>query len=146
MKIVFILACLFLITSCFKANSPKELLSEMLSKKQDNTLTKEYMESITHGDLRAKISLSGNEAYEKDLDTLNVKNAKFKIISENCESKDICTLTYILSYKSFDGDKQVFTSEVKKIGKFNFIDEKWYLTDMSNIKTYHESTEILETK
>lgn len=141
MKWIFNITLLTLITSCTGAKSPKALLENVLSKRQNDSLTQEYMLDVTHGPLRDEIATMSKEDYNSYSSDLGITQGRYKILSENCESDTKCTVTYILTYKSTENDNKVFASEVKKVATLEKIDGDWKLLDMSNIKTYHEGLE-----
>lgn len=141
MKWIFNITLLILLVGCTGAKSPRALLENVLSKRQSNSLTQDYMLSITHGPLRDEVASMSEEDYDKYASDLGVTQGHYKILSENCESETKCTVTYILNYKSTENEEKIFSSEVKKVASLEKVDGNWKLLDMSNIKTYHEGLE-----
>ena len=70
----------------------------------------------------------------------NIKIDSYKMLSKSCQDKK-CFITYSVSYLTKIDDKAQFSSEVKKIAEMVQIENKWLISDVSNIKTYHESLE-----
>lgn len=141
MKWIFNIAVTLFLVSCSGAKSPQALLENVLSKRQNNTLSKDYMLDVTAGSLNEEISLMSDEDYNSYTSSLGITQGSYKILSENCESETKCTVTYILSYKSTENDTKVFSSEIKKVATVEKIEGEWKLIDMSNIKTFHEALE-----
>jgi hypothetical protein len=81
-----------------------------------------------------------DEDFEKFSDLRGIKSNSFKVISKSCQENK-CFLTYSISYKTVSQDKDTFSSEVKKIAEIVFVQGRWLISDVSNIKTYHESNE-----
>jgi hypothetical protein len=44
-----------------------------------------------------------------------------------------------MTYKSTTPDQAKFSTEVKKIAELHNVKGKWLISDVSNIKTYHEA-------
>ena len=81
-----------------------------------------------------------DEDFIKFSDLKNVERNSFKVLSKSCQEKK-CFVTYSLAYTTNTDGKAMFISEVKKIAEILNIDGKWLISDVSNIKTYHESLE-----
>ena len=50
-------------------------------------------------------------------------------------------IVYVISYKTLEEKKAKFTSEIKKIAIVEEVEGKWIIMDVSNVRTYHESSE-----
>lgn len=140
MKIFLSLLAVLTLTSCSGgAKSPEALIEELLSKRQKNQLSREVMLELTYGDLREEIASMSDEDFDGYTSELGVTQGSYKILSSNCESETKCAVTYILTYRSNESGERVFTSEVRKVAQMENLEGVWLLTDMANIKTFHES-------
>src|SRR5690606_21753451 len=110
-------------------------------KRQKNQLTREAMLELSHGQLRDEIASMADEDFESYTSELGVTQGSYKILSSNCESETKCAVTYILTYRSTEAGQRVFTSEVRKVAQMENHEGIWLLTDMANIKTFHEALE-----
>lgn len=141
MKYLFLL---FLLTSCFESgNSPESALKDFIQLRLDKTLSRgDVLERLT-GKMRISVESMEDADFEKFADLSKYKRESLRIISKSCQEKR-CYLTYALSYRTTSDNKATWSSEVKKIVELQWVDGKWLIADVSNIKTYHESSESIE--
>ena len=140
MRIFFLFLSVFILFACSGgAKSPEALIEELLSKRQKNLLTREAMLELSYGDLKDEIANMEDEDFDSYTSELGVTQGSYKILSSNCESETKCAVTYILTYRSDESGERVFTSEVRKVAQMENHEGIWLLTDMANIKTFHES-------
>lgn len=137
---LLLLLFMFLITSCLDEKiSPEGALKDFVETRMGNTVTREYtLEKVT-GKMKQSLENMPEEDFQKFADLRNVRKDSFKVLSKSCQENK-CYLTYSISYKT-TLEKSSFSSEVKKIAELLLIENKWLISDVSNIKTYHESLE-----
>lgn len=87
---------------------------------------KEQFESISDDKFASQTALEGK------------KKRKIKILSENCDEKS-CSITYIIRYETYKNEEKVFVTEVKKIAELIKENGRWLISDITNIKTFHDS-------
>jgi hypothetical protein len=127
--------------SCVKDNlSPEAALKSFVESRIDAVVTRESILERVTGKMKQSLENISDEEFAKFADLRHVKKESFRVLSKSCQDK-VCYLTYSVSYRTMEGDKTTFSSEVKKIAEV--INEKgqWLIADVSNIKTYHEALE-----
>lgn len=138
---VLICSLLFLLTSCLEDNrSPEAALKDFIEIRIGNVVTKSSLIEKVTGKMRASLESVTDEEFQQFADLRNVQRDSFKVLSKSCQ-EETCFITYSISYKTKQNDKNVFTSEVKKIAELSLVTGKWLIADVTNIKTYHESLE-----
>lgn len=80
------------------------------------------------------------EEFVKKSELQNVQIDSFKLLDKSCEDKK-CTLSYSITYKTSADKKNQFETEVHKIAKLVFFNGKWLITEVNNVKTFHQSLE-----
>lgn len=141
----WILPLMFFLTACFDDNaSPESALKSFVESQMGSVVTREFvLEKIT-GKMKQSLLNITDEEFHKYSDLRNIKKDSFKVISKSCQEKK-CFITYSIGYQTKNEDKSTFTSEVKKIAEILNEDGKWLIADVSNIKTYHEALEPINT-
>lgn len=137
----FFLLTLFLLAACVSdPTTPEIALKDFIEARMGKIASREFIAGRVTGAM--KLSLEGmTEAdFNKFADLRHARKESFKIISKSCQEKK-CYLTYTISFSTKQDDKQIFTSEVKKIAELQWVEGKWLISDVSNLKTYHESLE-----
>lgn len=135
------IALLLICVSCLKDNlSPEAALKSFVEARIDALVTREFILERVTGKMKQSLENISEEEFAKFADLRHVKKDSFKVLSKSCQDK-VCFLTYSISYRTTEGDKTTFSSEVKKIAEI--INEKgqWLIADVTNIKTYHEALE-----
>lgn len=139
-KMMTLTCTLMIFSSCNDGAKTAEGLVEMYVKDvTSSSVDRDYFEKYTSGKMLESIKNLSDEEFAKFIDLKKIKNAKVNIVTKTCESLK-CTITYIVKYDVFDQNKKAFESEVKKIAKVQKFEEIWKILDVTNIKTYHEST------
>ncbi len=135
-----------LFIACSKdIKTPEGLLVKFTEDVTTSNMDRDYYYEFTTGKMKEEIENLSDEDFEKYRDLSRVKNAKVDILKKNCPTQTECSLTYIIKYdqegtvKKEDG----FKSEVKKVAKITQVDTVWKINEVSNIKTYHESTKAI---
>jgi uncharacterized protein YjaG (DUF416 family) len=82
--------------------------------------------------------------FDKFADMKNIKSESFKVLSKSCQDNK-CHLTYSVSYLTIKDNKTQFSSQVDKIAEMVKSENGWLIADVSNIKTYHESLEPINS-
>jgi hypothetical protein len=139
----FMLPILFFFTSCMQDNlSPEAALKSFVEARMESVVTREFVLDRVAGKMKQSLENISDEEFAKFSDLRNIKKESFKVISKSCQEK-VCFLTYSVSYRTQESEKNktIFISEVKKIAELVNENGKWMISDVSNIKTYHESLE-----
>ena len=71
------------------------------------------------------------------------KKRYFKILKSQCTGQK-CSISYIIKYDRFDGDKKSFAVETKKMAILENVEGVWKIADITNIKEFHEPTNPIE--
>jgi len=139
MKLV-LLSLAFVFISCNNgASTPEGLIQKFVKDSIAGKADKDYYAEYTTGALlAASVDLSDEELDGSSLGSLS--DVDVDILTKNCE-EDKCIVTYIIKYKTESNGKKAFETEVKKIAEVVKEGEFWKLSDVKNIKTFHESKE-----
>lgn len=142
MKILSVFLLLFMI-SCNKESTPESALEDFINYRFESGQSKEDILEMTTGPLYEKLSSLTEEELQKFTDVKDLSKRKLKVLIKNCE-EDTCYLTYVLRYVKGNETPRDYSVEVKKIAQVNKVEEKWLLSDVSNVKTYIESKKELK--
>jgi predicted component of viral defense system (DUF524 family) len=135
---LFALSMLLLLASCLEDNrSPEGTLKEFIEMRIGNVVTRSAVLEKVTGKMKLSLENVTDDDFKKFSDLRNVERDSFKVLSKSCQ-EDTCFLTYSVSYKTKQNDKDAFSSEVKKIAELSRVEGKWFIADVTNIKTYHE--------
>lgn len=130
---------IFTLTACMdKDHTPEGALKNFIEARIGKVITREFVLDRVTGKMRQSFENMSDEDFAKFADLRNVKRSSFKVLSKSCQEKK-CFITYLIGYNT----NNQFASEVKKIAEMSHINGKWYIEDISNIKTYHEATEAI---
>lgn len=136
-----ILPLLIFLVSCVQENlSPESALKSYMEGRMGTVVTRDFVLDRVTGKMKQSFENMTEEDFVKSADMRNVKKDSFKILSKSCQEKK-CFITYSVAYQTIDDDKSTFASEVKKIAELVSEDGRWLISDVSNIKTYHEALE-----
>ena len=136
-SICFIIIVIFFV-SCSDINSPEGVLKEFVNYRFQENQSRNVLLEMTYGKIREMLRDMTNDEFEKFVEINSLKKNKLKLVIKNCK-ENICFITYILNYSKHKDNIKDFMVEVKKIAKLEYIDEKWLISDVSNVKTYIES-------
>jgi len=137
----FILLSLFILAACVEdKKTPEAALKSMIESRMGKIVTREDVLDQVTGQMKESLENMSDEDFSKFADLKNIDRNSFKVLSKSCQEKK-CFVTYSVAYTTNTDGKPSFTSEVKKIAEILNIDGKWLISDVSNIKTYHESLE-----
>lgn len=135
---ICLLALLFVFSACVsESTSPEGALKEFVEARIGNTVTRQFVLDRITGKMKQSFEVMSDDDFQKFADLRNVKQNSFKVLSKSCQDNK-CYLTYSVSYKT-DSEKASFNSEVKKIAEIVQLEGKWLISDVSNVKTYHEA-------
>lgn len=115
-------------------HTPEGTLKEFIDARIGKVVNRDFVLERVTGKMKENLEAMNDEDFSKFSDLRSTKRSSFKILSKSCQEEK-CFLTYSLGYNTSDE----FSSEVKKIAELTQIEGKWYIEDVSNIKTYHES-------
>lgn len=137
----WILPVLLLMVSCLNDNqTPESALKSYVEGRIGQVVTREYMLERVTGKMQQVIENISDEEFKKFSDLRNVQRNSFKVLSKSCQEKK-CFMTYSITFVTKEGDRSVYSTDVKKIAEVVFVEGKWLIADVSNIKTYHEALE-----
>ncbi len=138
------IALLVFLVGCFsKGDSPEAILREFVESRLEKVVSRDYVLGHTTGKMRVSIEAMNDEEFAKFADLTAYKRDTFKVISKSCQEKR-CYLTYSLAYRKKSEFEGTWNSEVKKIAEILWVEGKWLIADVSNIKTYHETNQTIE--
>lgn len=138
------LIILVLLAGCFsQADSPEAAISEFVNSRLDKVVARGDVVDRTTGKMRLSLESMSDEEFESFANLKDFKKESFKIISKSCQDKK-CYVTYSVGYRQMKASKTGWMSEVKKIAEVLRVEGKWLISDVTNLKTYHESTESIE--
>ena len=127
--------------SCLNDNqTPESALKSYVEGRIGQVVTREYMLERVTGKMQQVIENISDEEFKKFSDLRNVQRNSFKVLSKSCQEKK-CFMTYSITFVTKEGDRSVYSTDVKKIAEVVFVEGKWLIADVSNIKTYHEALE-----
>lgn len=88
------------------------------------------------------------ELTDEDFDRLTkMDNLRFKgmrILNSDCTDKSLCYLTYTIKYETFSNENKTFATEVKKIAEMKKTESRWKISNINNIKTFHDSKKEID--
>ena len=144
MKAIFFISLIVLFSSgCKREVDPEVFLINAIEQLIETKQSKEYLLSISTGELLEHIKNSPTEEIEKYLDLSNYKKRKVKINHKECIN-DKCSINYSLAFDIKSPQGMVNTeAEVRKLAELVRIDGGWKLSDITNIKTFYNSKEAL---
>lgn len=142
---IFLLSLLLVLASCNKDDgSPDSALKAFVDEGLGRKVSRDDIQERTTGKLLAAFEAMTDEEFEKFANMQNIRPDSFKVLSKSCQDTK-CIMTYSIGYTTKSEDKAIFASEVKKIAEVIQVDDKWLVSDVTNVKTYHESLEPLNT-
>jgi hypothetical protein len=136
------LALLFIVGCSKSAQSPEELLTNILEERQKGPLSREFVMDHTTGELRDNFKEIPAEQFPLIVFGGKHSNGKLKVLRKNCNG-DKCILTYLVSFDTKLTGAE-FSSSVKKIAQIIKEDGEWLLSDVTNVKTYHEAKNAID--
>ncbi len=135
---------LLLLTACFEGgNSPESALKEFVETRLERVATRDSVLEKTTGKMRLSLESMDEEDFQQFADLRQYRKESFRIISKACQEKK-CYVTYSLSYRKAPEQKTEWTTEVKKIVEILWVEGRWLIADVSNIKTYHEANQTID--
>lgn len=138
------LVLLLSLASCFdRIDSPEAALRDFVDIRLEKVVSKDAIVERTTGKLKSSLEAMTEEEFSKFSDLRAFKRDTFKVLSKNCQEKR-CYLTYSLGYHQDVEGKRTWNSEVKKIAEVQSVEGKWLISDVSNLKTYHEASLPIE--
>lgn len=138
-----------LLISCKKEESPERVLRSYIDLSFSSSASRSDFVARTTGELREQILEMTDEEFDIFADMGHFDMRRFRIEREAC-ADDICHITYIISYRQFDGPKDsddrenVFDAEVRKIAELTLEDERWKISDVKDVKTFFDSKKAIE--
>jgi hypothetical protein len=141
---ILVLLVMFILVACQKNEKPEIVLKNYMQDRLAGKLTsKEEILSYLTGKYWAEVNSLNEEEFKKFESLTNIKQNSFKVISNKCIDL-ICYITYSISYSTLDQNTKTFETEVKKVAELRLEDNQWKISDISTIKTFHESLEPIK--
>ncbi|WP_419173354.1 hypothetical protein [Halobacteriovorax sp.] len=134
--------CLLLI-GCQSNNSPEGVLKSFIEKRLNDKISVDDLEDYLTGDLLEEYTQALGEDPNKLNESNEFSDSRFKIVYKNC-SGDECSITYTLSYEAdatTEESKRDVSISVKKIALIVKRDEKWFISNISDVKSFYEFKE-----
>ena len=133
-----------MLSACSKPNknllSPETALKDFVDTRVGKVIDKEFILERVTGKLLDSFKAMNETELKTFWDMKNIQTESFKILQKKCQDQS-CTLTYSVGYSTKNQDKIAFTSNVQKEALMVQVDEKWLISDVKNVSTYHESLE-----
>ncbi len=127
------------LSGCVEDNTPENMLRDYVNYRfSKKAQSKSYLLKKTTGEMHKKIKGMNDEEFNKFAVLRNYKKRNLKILSKRVDG-DKCFITYYIKYDTFKMGQKVFTSEIKKSAKLIKLDNAWKVSNVFNIKTYHDS-------
>lgn len=144
MKHIYLLVLLVVGFGCSKgAKTPEGLINMFVQDMAANEVNRDYFQEHATGAFREEVLALSDEEFDK-FTNLDIKKPAVEILTKTCES-DKCTISYVVRYDIFKNKKKTFESEIKKIAQVKKEGENWKLLSVTNIKSFYESTEPIDT-
>jgi len=142
MKITILFLIILSISCVDERTSPEGVLKDFIEMRLGQKVSREDIVEKLTGKIRQSIENISDAEFEKFSDLKGIKKNSFKILTKSCQ-KDTCYITYSLNYRNNMNDNNVETA-VKKIAEIKNLEGKWFIADISNIKTYHDVIEPID--
>jgi hypothetical protein len=135
---------LILLASCFnRSDSPEGAITDFVNARLDKIISRDYITERTTGKMKLSIESMSDEEFSQFSNLKDYKRDSFKIISKSCQEKK-CYVTYSIGYRQAKATKTGWNTEVKKIAEVNWLEGKWLISDVTNLKTYHETSDSID--
>jgi len=130
-----------ILVGCVQDNlSPESALKSFIELRSGAVVSRDEVLSRISGKMRESIVNMPEADFEKYADMKNIKFDSFKILSKSC-TEERCFITYSIEFSTLNENKTGSKSEVKKIAELSKEDGKWLISDVTNMKTYHDMIE-----
>lgn len=133
---------LLILLSCSKNTSPESTLREFINMRFSNGQNKSDLIQLTTGEFKASLEEMTEEDFKLFTGFTIVKNS-LDISSSNCGLNE-CAITYVLRYTTTDDGVKTMVTEVKKIAQLSYVDDYWKISDVQNLKSFHDSLRPIE--
>jgi hypothetical protein len=135
---------LFLVlVSCIQDHQkPESALKSFIETRIGNVVSRELILDKVTGKMRQSLENISDDDFKKFSDLRSINKESFRVLSKSCQN-NTCFLTYSVSYNTNQNGEKMFSTEVKKIAEIVNENGRWLISDVTNIKTYHESLETL---
>lgn len=138
----FLALAIFLVSvSCTKKlETPETALKDFVDARVGKVIDKDFILDRVTGKMLENFKGMNEAELSRFWDMKNVQSDSFKILEKRCQEKS-CTLTYSVSYSTKEQDKVAFFSQVQKEAEMVQVDDKWLISEVTNVSTFHESLE-----
>ena len=121
---------------------PKETLRSFVNYRFSEGQSRDKLLEMTTGDLNRSIGEMSDSAFER-FTQMKLKKKSFKIINSRCEGPS-CSITYFIKYQSLEDPASLFTTSAKKIVRLNNEEGVWKISEVKNIKSFHDNEKAIE--
>jgi uncharacterized membrane protein len=142
-KLIYVLSFLVIFGCTKGADTPEALIKTFVKDVATKKIDREYYQKYTTDKFLAVVEDQSDEELEKNSRMSGVKEVKVKILSKNCDGPK-CIVTYTVSYTTETKEDSNFKSVVKKIAEVVKVDDYWKLSNLRNLKTFHESNKAID--
>lgn len=142
MKFFLISLLIVILGGCTKKVGPEQALRGYINYRFSKGQDKASVLNKVTDKLHKKIDMMAEQDFKRFSNVKGLKQKKVNILLKKCSDMD-CNITYTLSYEIYDESEKVFSAEVKKIAELKKVENTWKVSDVSNIKTFYDSKEII---
>ena len=138
MKIIIKLSLILTIFSCSQKDGPEQVLTSFVNYRFSKNQKREYLLKMTSGSFNQSIAAMSNEEF-RIFSTPPIKKKKFKILNSQCDELK-CSISYFIKYQSFKNNENISSVELKKVASLKNVESGWKISDVANIKEFHNTT------
>lgn len=138
---VLILALTLVLSACQKnIETPEASLKDFVDARMGKVVDREFILARVTGKMLENFKTMSETELARFWDMKNIQSESFKILEKSCQPHK-CILTYSVGYSTKNENKVQFVSVVQKIAEMVLVDDRWLISDVNNVSTYHESLE-----
>ena len=138
---IFVLALTLMLCACQKKiETPESTLKNFVDARVGKVIDRDFILDRVTGKMLENFKSMSPEELARFWNMKNIQSDSFKILEKSCQA-DKCILTYSVGYSTKNQDKVQFVSVVEKIAELVQVDDRWLISDVNNVSTYHESLE-----
>jgi hypothetical protein len=136
-----ILLCLLvLLVSCKDVNDPEALLKSFVKYRFSEGQTRDKVDEFLTDPLKSEIAGMTDEQFSYFADSSDLRMKNMRVVNSNCQETE-CYITYTLRFDTLKEGKKTTLTEIKKIALLKKLGKEWLISDVNNIKTFHDLKE-----
>jgi hypothetical protein len=140
MKKLWLVFTLVLAACTQREGTPESALKDFVQGSLGQVITREFVLKRVTGKLEQSVTHMSDEDFNSFSNMTALQQDGFKVLSKSCQETR-CFLTYTVAYGTNRDKQRAFKTEAKKIAEMTMVDGKWLISDVSNVKTFHEALE-----